>query len=236
LEPKILFRVGNNVHGISPNDKFVLEELMSYEHAQKCQSVGKIRHDIGSESADRRSDKDEVRHHGGIMNLTSRASDKESIFEHDEGMEGKQPSDTLKRGSQVSEESTDEILEGPPDSHMIEITLRADFEFFRLLSAGISSIDSIQANQKTELSSRVINLGESIVMVTRPSQNRCPSDLYAWRELFSLYQEASVFFATTERDHGARTVEKARERMLWFSNQLASKHLVSPSIFGFFIV
>ena len=49
--------------------------------------------------------------------------------------------------------------------------------------------------------------------------------------IFELYRDASVFFASTEREHGARTADQARERIQWFSRQLSTKDLVKQLIY-----
>jgi E3 ubiquitin-protein ligase BAH len=108
----------------------------------------------------------------------------------------------------------------------IEIILHADSEFFDLLSKELSSIDDLQARQKEQLTSRVNDLGKDVLVVTKPSKSGSTSDLYAWRQIFSLYRDASVFFAMTERDHGARNAQQARERVQWFQNQIANQNLV----------
>ena len=151
----------------------------------------------------------------------------ESIFETDEDIEqNRRAQDILKQGFQEDEEClTNGINDVVHKSRTIEITLQADSEFFHLLSAELSSIDNVQGQQKDRLTSQISDLGKNIVAVTRPS-GRGVSDLYAWREIISLYRDASVFFASTERDHGAHTAEQARERMEWFSKQIDKSQVV----------
>src|SRR6202041_4024059 len=97
-------------------------------------------------------------------------------------------------------------------------------------TAELSSIDNVQAQQKARLTSEVSEMGNKVMAVTRPSSSKAISDLYAWRELFSLYRDASVFFSSTERDRGAHTAEQARERMQWFANQVEKSRVVCISI------
>jgi hypothetical protein len=150
----------------------------------------------------------------------------ESIFETDEDIEqNRRAQDILKQGFQEDEEYLANGTNGVHKSRTIEITLQADSEFFHLLSAELSSIDNVQGQQKDRLTSQVSDLGQNIVAVTRPS-GRGVSDLYAWREIISLYRDASVFFASTERDHGAHTAEQARERMEWFLKQIDKSQVV----------
>jgi hypothetical protein len=108
----------------------------------------------------------------------------------------------------------------------IEIVLTADSEFFNLLTQELSSIDALQAQQKTILTAQLTELGKEVSAVAKPSKSRSHSDMYAWREIFSLYKDASLFFASTERDRGARSAAQARERIEWFSRQLQAQNLV----------
>ena len=118
----------------------------------------------------------------------------------------------------------------------IEITLHADSEFFNLLTKELSSIDDLQARQKEQLISQVNDLGKDVLAVTKPSKSGSTSDLYAWRQVFSLYRDASIFFAMTERDHGARNAQQARERVQWFQNQLAQQNLVRDTTYSCLIL
>jgi len=108
----------------------------------------------------------------------------------------------------------------------IEIVLNADSEFFNLLTQELSSIDVLQAQQKNILTVQVSDLGREISAVTRPSNQGSQSDMYAWREIFVLYKDASVFIASTERHRGARSAAEARERIQLFANQLHVQNFV----------
>jgi len=109
----------------------------------------------------------------------------------------------------------------------IEITLRADSEFFNLLTKELEQIDKVQAKQKELLTTQVKSLGKNITTVARPGGPGRSSDLYTWREIFSLYRDAAIFFSTTERDHGSRNAEEARKRMQWFQDQLSKTPTVN---------
>jgi SPX domain len=111
--------------------------------------------------------------------------------------------------------------------HTLEITLRNDSEFFNMLTDELKQIDRLQSEQKAHLTTHVVNLGKGVLAVARPGGPRSSSDLYAWREIFSLYRDAAVFFATKERDHGSRTAEEAKGRIQWFQNEAQNGSLVS---------
>ena len=148
-------------------------------------------------------------------------AEQEPFFETDEDLMAHPPPPPTKDTEPADEFSEVETLKSTHRSRTIAITLRADSEFFNLLTKELSSIDKIEAAQKALLTAKVQNLGSKVVSVTRPSKPTSQSDLYAWREIFSLYRDAAVFFANTERHRGPRTAVQARERIQWFSEQLA---------------
>lgn len=51
------------------------------------------------------------------------------------------------------------------------------------------------------------------------------SDLYAWREVFTLWIEAEIFESSAERDRGERTVEEAEKRLKAFAGELTKRGL-----------
>ncbi|WVR09317.1 hypothetical protein IAU60_006382 [Kwoniella sp. DSM 27419] len=50
-------------------------------------------------------------------------------------------------------------------------------------------------------------------------------DLYAWREIFSLWIESEIFESISERDRGERTVEEAEVRLKRFANEVIKRGL-----------
>lgn len=51
------------------------------------------------------------------------------------------------------------------------------------------------------------------------------SDLYAWREIFTLWIEAEIFESGAERDRGERTIEEAERRLKAFAGELTRRNL-----------
>jgi hypothetical protein len=149
------------------------------------------------------------------------ATPEDAFFETDEDLSEHSLPSPIKDPEPTDEFTGVETLKSTPRSRTIAITLHADSEFFNLLTKELSSIDKIEAGQKILLTTKVQNLGSKVLSVTRPSNPTSQSDLYAWREIFSLYRDAAVFFANTERHRGPRTAVQARERIAWFSEQLA---------------
>jgi hypothetical protein len=51
------------------------------------------------------------------------------------------------------------------------------------------------------------------------------SDLYAWREIFTLWIEAQIFESSSERDRGERSVEQADKRLQAFASEVVKRGL-----------
>ncbi|KAK2871800.1 hypothetical protein FQN49_002808 [Arthroderma sp. PD_2] len=107
----------------------------------------------------------------------------------------------------------------------VQIPLSSDSEFFRLLKAGLSNLEDLQAHEKRDLDNQVLLLRESIVEVTNPSTKKADqAAIYAWREVFRIYMEMQVFFSMGEVDSGERSAEVARQRLDSFQTQLVKGH------------
>lgn len=107
----------------------------------------------------------------------------------------------------------------------IEVPLVSDGVFFDILQNDVSSLDALQATERDQLKEEVKDLGKQVSHVARPGRFS-KSDLDRWRRIFELYLDAEVFFATHERDHGARSSQKALQQLQWFQNQVQKQELV----------
>lgn len=220
FQPKILLTIDDNVAvsaGLSPETRSVLEHLMDERRRSETEEVPKIEEITEEEEAWKDTSKEipvREEHADGTP-------EQDAFFETDEDLSEHSLPSPIKDPEPTDEFTEVETLKSTPRSRTIAITLHADSEFFNLLTKELSSIDKIEAGQKILLTTKVQNLGSKVLSVTRPSNPTSQSDLYAWREIFSLYRDAAVFFANTERHRGPRTAVQARERIGWFSEQLA---------------
>jgi hypothetical protein len=231
FQPKILLTFDDDVAvsaGLSPKTKSVLEGLMRQREDKSSDANNKIVEIPDTEPSSTDSAIPKISPSHEATDLQPLPADDNSVFETDEEIERMEQ--LRPRVNSHTQGGEEESTNGARKSHTIEITLRADSEFFHLLTAELSSIDNVQAQQKARLTSEVSEMGNKVMTVTRPSSSKAISDLYAWRELFCLYRDASVFFSSTERDHGAHTAEQARERMQWFANQVEKSRVVCISI------
>lgn len=102
----------------------------------------------------------------------------------------------------------------------VEVPLRYDSEFFHMLNVELSGLHDLQAQQRAELTKEICGLGQSISKIAAPSQDSAKSDLYAWREIFSLYTDSKIFFSTNEQDEFCRDSSTAQKQLQEFSAKL----------------
>ncbi|KAF5019014.1 hypothetical protein F66182_8988 [Fusarium sp. NRRL 66182] len=108
---------------------------------------------------------------------------------------------------------------------IIEVPLVFDAEFFDLLQSDVSSLDALQAEEEKRMTSEIVALGKEVEQVVKPKRFS-KTDLARWRQIFELYLDAEIFFATHEQDHGERTSQVALRQLQWFQDQVAKQNLV----------
>lgn len=118
-----------------------------------------------------------------------------------------------------------------------------DLQFFNVLTHALQALDTLQRNQQALFRQKVDFLCEMISAASEVSQttarkhklgakvkatlssNDGHSDLYAWREIFTLWIEAEIFESSAERDRGERTVDEAEKRLKAFAGELTKRGL-----------
>jgi E3 ubiquitin-protein ligase BAH len=125
-------------------------------------------------------------------------------------------------GDRASHEGGDAStqLEDADDYHRVEVPLRYDHEFFQMLKSGVLGLNNLQTDEKAELTKEIGSLGQEIAKIAAPSQNSARTDMYAWREVFSLYMDSQVFFSTSEQDKYTRDTRTAEKQLQHFSINL----------------
>ncbi|KAK5995806.1 putative RING finger protein C6B12.07c [Cladobotryum mycophilum] len=109
---------------------------------------------------------------------------------------------------------------------IIEVPLVFDGEFFHILQSDVNNLDALQAEEQKNMTSEILELGREVSRVSRPSRFS-KSDLTRWRRIFEVYLDAEIFFATHERDHGARNSQKALKQLQWFQTNIEKQQLAS---------
>lgn len=148
----------------------------------------------------------------------SRSSDGESTTSNGTGItEGENPYVTELVMGSFGPEAT----KGHPEtSRRVEVPLRSDSEFFRLLNLELSELNALQLREQAQLLAEISCLGEDISKVARPSQVLKRTDLYVWREIFSIYTDCKIFFSTDERDRFHRNSATAQKQLQAFSSKI----------------
>ncbi|KAF4453535.1 putative RING finger protein C6B12.07c [Fusarium austroafricanum] len=108
---------------------------------------------------------------------------------------------------------------------IIEVPLVFDAEFFDMLQSDVNNLDALQTEEEKTMNSEIVALGKEVEQVVKPKRFS-RTDLARWRQIFELYLDAEVFFATHEQDHGERTSQVALRQLQWFQDQVAKQNLV----------
>lgn len=152
-------------------------------------------------------------------------------------------------------EAVGEISAEDSEDHQrhIIVNLSSDRAFFELLLHALTSLDKLHEEQQQLFKASVDRLCKLISSsitpsnkpsahikaliphrklkgVERPSDLPDPtdyreSDLYAWREIFTLWIEAQIFESGAERDRGERTLDQAEKRLKAFAAEVVKRGL-----------
>lgn len=121
----------------------------------------------------------------------------------------------------LSSESYNVAQDRPSETyHKVEVPLQTDSEFFQMLRQELSSLGTLQAEERVQLTTGINTLARQIAKVANPLQSPKVSDLYAWRDIFDMYIECGVFFSTNEQDGGTRNSTVAQAQLQKFMNNL----------------
>ena len=136
------------------------------------------------------------------------------------------PESPRKPGAQPSSAIASPAPSSRASYETIEVPLVFDGEFFDMLQSDVNNLDVLQSEEEKKMTTEVVELGKEVSQVARPSRFS-KSDLARWRHIFELYLDAEVFFATHERDHGARSSQKALTQLQWFQGEVDKRQLAN---------
>lgn len=106
----------------------------------------------------------------------------------------------------------------------IKVPLIFDSEFFDMLQNDVNELDVLQREEQSQLTTEITELSKAVSAVSKPSRFS-KNDMARWRQIFEIYLDANVFFATQERDHGARNSQRAIKQLQWFQNEVEKRNL-----------
>jgi hypothetical protein len=103
----------------------------------------------------------------------------------------------------------------------IVIPLTADSEFLDTLTNALANLSSLQTQQRDNFVKQTNSLCSTVARVASPYASK--SDLYVWREIFSLYVEMQIFESQREKDRGELSVDESEARLKRFAEELAKR-------------
>ncbi|TKA27091.1 hypothetical protein B0A54_17035 [Friedmanniomyces endolithicus] len=132
----------------------------------------------------------------------------------------------------IDEESTSPPMDAA-DAKWIQLPLATAKEFFDLLAPKLDELEQLREAETRKLEEEILDLGEAVENVVQPVREgfeatRAVSyrDLYFWREMFRLYLEHPVFYASTEQNRGALTFTEAKGRLQAYDRRLRDTGLL----------
>lgn len=194
FEPKLIFSV--NPHTGIPVDAALSPETASYLQTLASRTAGKR-----NETPERS---------GANQNLTTNVR----------GAEVGGGASSVSRPLNGIEYGT-YLPESKPVSYQkVEVPLRYDSEFFHILSLELSELHALQTREKSELTKEICKLGQDIGKLAAPPEGFAKTDMYAWREVLTLYTDSKIFFSTNERDKFRRDPSTAQKQLQHFSSKV----------------
>lgn len=121
-----------------------------------------------------------------------------------------------------------------PNNKEIHINLNADAKFLGALTAAFDKLEALQMVEKKKFARQVETLCNAITGVTGPGavnhstfglHKKKTNDLYAWREIFTLWVESAIYEGITETSRGERDVESAEKRLNAFAAEVVKRGL-----------
>ncbi|SAM09554.1 hypothetical protein [Absidia glauca] len=164
-----------------------------------------------------------------LINNPAPTTETPTTNDQDEHYFAAQPSPRRNSTAQVIRDLTELTLHKDEDGkrgqvRSLVVELEQDDEFFYMLMTELQSAVRLQHKASDRFEADINALEKQMVQVASPNQK---SDMYAWRQIFSLYMDAQIFQGKLEADRSMHSVQKAREQMIWFTHQVQQENLVS---------
>ncbi|ORX55743.1 hypothetical protein DM01DRAFT_258652 [Hesseltinella vesiculosa] len=110
-----------------------------------------------------------------------------------------------------------------PNLRSIVVELERDDEFFFMLMNELQGAVRLQSETYDQFEADIDELETRMVKVASPNEK---SDMYTWRQIFSLYMDAQIFEGRIETDRSIHSIQKAKQQMAWFTSRLMQENLV----------
>ncbi|KZT42794.1 hypothetical protein SISSUDRAFT_998572 [Sistotremastrum suecicum HHB10207 ss-3] len=122
------------------------------------------------------------------------------------------------------------------DSREIVISLKADANFFALLTNALVASSNALRTTESQFMDSLKDLSVTISQHAKPPSShhhpipspknifrKADGDLYTWREIFTMYMELEIFESSAERDRGDRSTEESEKRLGKFAQQIGAR-------------
>ncbi|KAG0344259.1 hypothetical protein BG004_004616 [Podila humilis] len=126
------------------------------------------------------------------------------------------------RNRNLYQSKSDVFLVEEDGKRMLIIELMEDTAFFDQLGKEITQLSKLQQTNKQELESKVEDLSNVLSVASSPYNK----DMYTWREIFKIYQDAQVFVSDQESNRSTRSSEKALGQFQWFLKEIERAKLI----------
>lgn len=110
----------------------------------------------------------------------------------------------------------------------VVIPLSADTAFLDTLTNALANLSALQNSQREGFIADTNELCASVARVSSPYATK--SDLYVWREIFSLWVEMQIFESEREKDRGELSVDESENRLKRFAEELAKRGWSAESL------
>ncbi|PWN53937.1 hypothetical protein IE53DRAFT_383516 [Violaceomyces palustris] len=112
----------------------------------------------------------------------------------------------------------------------VVIPLTADTEFLDTLTGALSNLSNLQTSQRETFIAETESLCSAVARVASPYATK--SDLYVWREIFSLWMDHQIFESQREKDRGELSIDESETRLKRFADEMAKRGWMMQSTSG----
>ncbi|KAH9829797.1 putative RING finger protein [Teratosphaeria destructans] len=113
------------------------------------------------------------------------------------------------------------------EAKWVQIPLASAKDFFDMLAPKLEELEKLRDAETERLEDDILELGRAVEDVVEPVREGYEAkrrvsykDLYWWREMFRLYLENPIFYASTEQNRGGVSFLEAKSRLQAYDQQV----------------
>lgn len=128
------------------------------------------------------------------------------------------------------------VLPRRADSREFVISLKADANFFSLLTNALVASSNALRTTESQFMASLKDLSSTVSQHAKPASShsrtipspkhifrKADGDLYTWRDIFTTYMELEIFESSAERDRGDRSTDESEKRLGKFAQQIGAR-------------